>query len=199
MRNIAKSRLPTIYIYMYKRNKTVFLAHASRCVLWSITDDTPTLLKMRLGITRTNTEQAYFYVITSWPIVRRKFGNTLITESIQHWNTSQWSKMYLSRRWLAIFRVIIWGLSRHKQVYHVWISNCIQQNTVECSHLSMPEIPASDTKVLICFKRINDSYTNISHKICFNSLGHSDDIWWLGSRSTLVQVMACCLTAPSHY
>ena len=33
----------------------------------------------------------------------------------------------------------------------------------------------------------------------FNSLWTSDVIWRQGSRSTLAQVMACCLTAPSHY
>ena len=32
-----------------------------------------------------------------------------------------------------------------------------------------------------------------------NSLWPSDAIWWHGSGSTLAQVMACCLTAPSHY
>ena len=32
-----------------------------------------------------------------------------------------------------------------------------------------------------------------------NSLWPSDAIWWHRSWSTLVQVMACCLTAPSHY
>ena len=32
-----------------------------------------------------------------------------------------------------------------------------------------------------------------------NSLWPSDTIWWHRSRSTLAQVMACCLTAPSHY
>ena len=32
-----------------------------------------------------------------------------------------------------------------------------------------------------------------------NSLWHSDTIWQHRSRSTLAQVMACCLTAPSHY
>ena len=31
------------------------------------------------------------------------------------------------------------------------------------------------------------------------SLWPSDAIWWQGSGSTLVQVMACCLMAPSHY
>ena len=32
-----------------------------------------------------------------------------------------------------------------------------------------------------------------------NSLGPSDAIWRQRSGSTLAQVMACCLTAPSHY
>ena len=32
-----------------------------------------------------------------------------------------------------------------------------------------------------------------------NSLGPSDAIWRSRSWSTLVKVMACCLTAPSHY
>ena len=36
-------------------------------------------------------------------------------------------------------------------------------------------------------------------KYSFNSLWPSDDIWQQGSRSTLVQAMACCLMAPSHY
>ena len=33
----------------------------------------------------------------------------------------------------------------------------------------------------------------------FNSLGPSNAIWWQRSGSTLAKVMACCLTAPSHY
>ena len=35
--------------------------------------------------------------------------------------------------------------------------------------------------------------------IDINSLWPSDVIWQQGTRSTLAQVMACCLTAPSHY
>ena len=34
--------------------------------------------------------------------------------------------------------------------------------------------------------------------VMYNSLLPSDDIWWPRSGSTLAQVMACCLTAPSH-
>ena len=37
----------------------------------------------------------------------------------------------------------------------------------------------------------------LSHTV--NSLRPSDAIWRHGTRSTLAQVMACCLTAPSHY
>ena len=32
-----------------------------------------------------------------------------------------------------------------------------------------------------------------------NTLWPNDVIWWRWSWSTLAQVMACCLTAPSHY
>ena len=35
--------------------------------------------------------------------------------------------------------------------------------------------------------------------IPINSMGPSDTIWWHRCGSTLVQVMACCLMAPSHY
>ena len=34
---------------------------------------------------------------------------------------------------------------------------------------------------------------------CFNSLDHSGKIWQQRYWSILFQVMACCLTAPSHY
>ena len=37
------------------------------------------------------------------------------------------------------------------------------------------------------------------HDCVINSLGPSDAIWRQRSGSTLAQVMACCLTAPSHY
>ena len=39
----------------------------------------------------------------------------------------------------------------------------------------------------------------ISPDIYFNSLWPSDAIWRQRSGSTLAQVMACCLTEPSHY
>ena len=43
----------------------------------------------------------------------------------------------------------IWGIWWQKQVSQAGISNRIPQNTVGCNYLSMPEVPAFDTKVLI--------------------------------------------------
>ena len=44
----------------------------------------------------------------------------------------------------------IWGLQCQKQVSQAGISNYIPQFTVGCNYVSLPEIPASATKVLIC-------------------------------------------------
>ena len=35
--------------------------------------------------------------------------------------------------------------------------------------------------------------------LCIKSLRSSNAIWWHGTGTTLAQVMACCLTAPSRY
>ena len=46
----------------------------------------------------------------------------------------------------------------------------------------------------------SQTQTNTAGKLWHvNSMRPSDAMWWHRSRSTLVQVMACCLTAPSHY
>ena len=55
-----------------------------------------------------------------------------------------------------------------------------------------------------CDRDISDSaiYTTAIYRaytVLLNSLWPSDVIWRQGSRSTLAQVMACCLIAPSHY
>ena len=51
----------------------------------------------------------------------------------------------------------IWGLWHQKQVSQAGISNCIQQYSVGCNYLSLPEIPASGDRVLILIT---------SHKAC---------------------------------
>ena len=49
------------------------------------------------------------------------------------------------------------------------------------------------------YRLIFSSYLSIPQIHVINSLRPSDSIWQQGSGSTLAQVMACCLTAPSHY
>ena len=49
----------------------------------------------------------------------------------------------------------------------------------------------------LSFRRVTFGLWPIYKKL--NSLWHTDAIWRHRSGSTLVQVMACCLMAPSHY
>ena len=49
-----------------------------------------------------------------------------------------------------------------------------------------------------CWAKSTSPY-GVTRPRCMNSLWPSDAIWRHRSWSTLAQVMACCLTAPSHY
>ena len=51
----------------------------------------------------------------------------------------------------------------------------------------------------ICTRLLLPSHSCQMIDFPFNSLWPGDAIWSHGTRSTLAQVMACCLTAPSHY
>ena len=51
-------------------------------------------------------------------------------------------------------------------------------------------------------RRQNRSYKfsiSLDHLDHINSLGPDNVIWWHRFEATLVQVMVCCLMAPSHY
>ena len=63
--------------------------------------------------------------------------------------------------------------------------------------------PFDDIIMIAPFKLV-DAYPRLLtsfdwHWLDINSLWPGDAIWRHGTRSTLAQVMACCLTAPSHY
>ena len=55
------------------------------------------------------------------------------------------------------------------------------------------------TTQLVCHVKISVAISFLQCIHLTNSLGPSDAIWRWRSWSTLVQVMTCCLTAPSHY
>ena len=50
----------------------------------------------------------------------------------------------------------------------------------------------------LCFNVLRH-LTSLTHQLFVNSLWPSGAIWRYRSGSTLAQVMACCLMAPSHY
>ena len=59
--------------------------------------------------------------------------------------------------------------------------------------------PALVQVMAFCWTGDKPGFWHIIWSWWVNSLWPSDTIWWHRSWSTLVQVMACCLTAPSHY
>ena len=59
----------------------------------------------------------------------------------------------------------IWGLCCQNQVSQAGISNCIPKLAAGCDYLSLPEIPASDNKFLIC------NACAVINKLAFSS-GH---------------------------
>ena len=56
--------------------------------------------------------------------------------------------MYLPTEWCVLYGTIFFLCQ--KQIFQTGISNSIPQKTVGCKYLSLPEIPASGTKVIIC-------------------------------------------------
>ena len=86
------------------------------------------------------------------------------------------SSHYLNQCWL----IVNWTLRNKLQ----WNSN---QNTILFIHANEFENVVYEMAAILFRRRWVDS------------LGPSDTIWHWRSWSTLVQLMACCLTAPSHY
>ena len=67
-----------------------------------------------------------------------------------------------------------------------------------CDYLSMSKFNLIFVSEVSCLLRSALEMVPI-YQISINSLGPSDAIWRQRSGSTLAQVMACCLMAPSHY
>ena len=88
------------------------------------------------------------------------------------------------------------------------ILNDIQLQSTHCCHFPLGGCILADHWFTISSFNCYAVYTIISYittiyweyePMFINSLWPSDTILWHRSGSTWVQVMACCLTAPSHY
>ena len=85
----------------------------------------------------------------------------------------------------------------------VWISNHkhkIEEKNQQKVPGPPPKLSASNWWTCVNFQHWVFCYYFIElHNLAFNSLRPSDAIWRQWFWTTLAQVMACCLTAPSHY
>ena len=127
------------------------------------------------------------------------------------WNCRPW------RRYNVTSSLIGWRI--HKMIPdHVWlVGHWLLFQYKDClfryrdSHyqkwywdhlLCIMEIPVMVRWHLNCWNchQISYSLQALSYAFqSFKSLWPSDATWWQRSWSTLAQVMACCLVAPSHY
>ena len=86
-----------------------------------------------------------------------KLRGIITGTSTNIWINPEWYRYinHMDPPWIIIsqkstkIRVHNWGLWCQRQLSQAWISNCIPQYSVGCNYLSMPEITASGTKVLI--------------------------------------------------
>ena len=74
-----------------------------------------------------------------------------------------------------------------------------QMTAHHCRRLQRGGAPAANHRQMTKGLARSACCPKVSASLLVNSLGPNDAIWRQESGSTLAQVMACCLTAPSHY
>ena len=123
--------------------------------------------------------------------------------ALSHWHIVEYQALFLSHRspptLLARGLGFLWGSDQvAKDTCHITshvVVRAVQGSEAEGGHIL--QLRGRHKWGLVHqFIHTLQTQTQVQH---FNSLGPSDAIWRWGSWSTLVQVMACCLTAQSHY
>ena len=101
--------------------------------------------------------------------------------------------IYLQLWNVFFFRCTLKGEEDYRSLFENFVYDLL-------STVNKPEWPAAELLLSLLGRLL------VSHGACgliqyvwISSLWPSDIIWRQGSRSTLDLVMACCLTAPSHY
>ena len=91
-----------------------------------------------------------------------------------------------------------WAYHTNPIRYKSWyrLSNTIRQLLCYQNLLSEYTVTVNMSDKKLSIKSL---FTNLRSSRWFNSLWPNAAVWQQWSRSTLAQVMACCLTAPSHY
>ena len=154
--------------------------------------------------------------------------NILGGEELINGGTLTWTTQTLSYQ-ISCLEILICFTSEHMQVWWLmeplffWHSSGQQKHECRPSACWIEDLctisrflehvwlitPYSICGMQLLMYDIDSCFCHTSHELClrnrkymyfhFNLSWPSDAIWWHWSRSTLVQVMACCLTAPSHH
>ena len=99
---------------------------------------------------------------------------------------------------------------RYIPLYIFWLGQLVNDSGLACWWFPGYTDPATQTYQSICLCWTTQALTEAGsdptnstlysvHENAINLLRTSDALWWQRIGSTLVQVMAWCLTAPSHY
>ena len=104
-----------------------------------------------------------------------------------------WPRIYTCQCHLVLIKYCVISHSRLTE-------HCTKHGNEKCNTLRRLDIHKGTRHPILTGKTVwSKSVIGLRHWLCFNSMGPSDAIWHWRSCSTMVQVMACCLTAPSHY
>ena len=98
----------------------------------------------------------------------------------------------------------LWNLNQNMSIFVLdnLFRNVVRNVSKTVAILSLPQCISWSQHLLLCgyWERLNGNFMSYKPQSSkFNLLWPSDTIWRHRSGSTLAQVMACCLTAPSHY
>ena len=125
-----------------------------------------------------------------------------------------YQKIKQSLNWIEIFVQFLeslsfliwtWQIQNKWTICPIYLSCISEKKPHECQKTSLMRSRHWFRWCLGATRHQAITWTNVDqllwHQVAFpiNSLRPSDDIWWHRSLSTSAQVMACCLTAPSHY
>ena len=146
-----------------------------------------------------------------WPISSRSF-DLVLTWDPTWLNGVGNHEAAISREMCKIFNILDMSLIAAASPRGQWVSSecrrssCSSFPWLQVDGLVSPQVVESS---LLCCAgtrgTIGDATRGNTGTVTwyigdyFNSLWPSDAIWWHRSGSTLAQVRACCLTAPSHY
>ena len=154
--------------------------------------------------------------IASMIEIEMVFFKNILRISLTHWgpgemnNISQmtFSNIFSSMKMFELRLKFHWSLFPRVQlpIFQHWFGKWLGADQAPSHYLNQwwlgyrciyASLGLNELRIMICHAALQWLWQGMDQR--FNSLWSSDAIWRQRSGSTLAQVMACCLMAPSHY